>query len=245
MTEKNILWVFGDSFAAKSPDAGHSFWWAMVAQHFGMEVRNAAYGASGIDYAIKNYHNSLPNFKKNDIIIIVLSELSRRWILKNLPGHTASHLLKYANIENTLIGEISEDELPGILKILEEPNRELIMAETEIFLDAVEAHQKRIGLTVLALPCFLDTMERCNLSRDTFIKFKGHLSKIATAELDSSAGKWLKKNKDTRSNHMWDENHLILAKKIIDSIENGTTVDLTTGFKEDFVTKNMLLSIKK
>lgn len=241
MTEKNILWVFGDSFAAKYPDAGHSFWWAIVAQHFGMEVRNAAYGATGIEYAIKNYHNSLPNFKKNDIIIIVLSELRRRWILKNLPGHTASNLLKFANTDN----KIAEDELPGILKILEEPNRELLMAETEIFLDAVEAHQKRIGLTVLALPCFADTMEKCNLSRDTFIKSKGYLSKTANAELDSSAREWLKKNKDTRSNHMWDENHLVLAKKIIDSIENGTIVDLTTGFKEDFVTKNMLLSLKK
>jgi hypothetical protein len=242
MTEKNTLWVFGDSFAAKSPDAGHSFWWGMVAQHFGMEARNAAFGATGIEYAIKNYHNSLINFKKNDIIIIALSELSRRWIMKNYPGYSAAGLLKYTFVVN----EIADDELPGILRILEDPNKELIMAETEIFLDAVEAHQKRIGLTVLVMPCFGDTMERCNLSRDTFIKTKGHLSNIAISELyDNNSVMWLKKNKDTRSNHIWDDNHTILAKKIIDSIENGAILDLTTGFKEDFVTKKMLQSIKK
>ena len=44
---------------------------------------------------------------------------------------------------------------------------------------------------------------------------------------------------------MWYDNHLILAKKIIDSIENVTIVDLTTGFKEHFVTEKMLLDIKK
>jgi hypothetical protein len=240
MSDKNILWIFGDSFAAKYPDAGRSFWWEMVAQHFGMEVRNAALGATGIEYAIKNYHNSLPNFKKNDIIIIALSELKRRWILKNYPFSTsAARLLKV----DTRV--IKEDELPGILRLLEEPNEELILAETEIFLDAVEAHQKRIGLTVLALSCFKDTMERCNISRDTFIKSTGTLSTISGSELEKNVGKWLKKNTDTRSNHMWYDNHLILAKKIIDSIENGTIVDLTTGFKEHFVTEKMLLDIKK
>jgi hypothetical protein len=45
---------------------------------------------------------------------------------------------------------------------------------------------------------------------------------------------------DIRANHMIKQNHTVLYNKIIDYLENGTAIDLTTGFSKEIITKTRM-----
>ena len=181
-----------------------------------MNLENTGVGATGVEWVFKNYHDALPNIKKDDIVIFSITKFSRRWILKSQSGF-----------------------LPDL-------NEELLIAETELFLDAVEAHMKRIGFKVIAFPCFKDCNTVCNIKRDSFIEVEGWLHEITKNEAIESETTtisiFLSKNVDNRFNHMCEPNHIILAEKIKKALEENTSINLLEGFKKDFLTIEMLKS---
>jgi len=249
MTKENTVWVFGDSYADlwKHRSQRIPIWSEQVATLCNMNLKNSGMGATGVEWVFKHYHEALPNIKKDDIVIFTITKFTRRWILKSQPGLSSHELLErgtWTNRLNSLF--INEDENLEYLGVLADPNEELLIAETELFLDAVEAHMKRIGFKVIAFPCFKDCTSVCNIKRDLFIEVNGWLYNITKGESAESEAtvirNFLAKNVDLRFNHMCETNHFILAEKIKKALDENTSIDLLEGFKTDFLTMEMLES---
>lgn len=251
MTKENTVWVFGDSFTdlqRKSKITNRiSTWSERLADMLNMNLENTGRGATGVEWVFKHYHDALPNIKKDDIVIFSITKFSRRWILKSQPGFSSYELLDRGTWSDRLKRLfINEDEYLEYTGVLADPNEELLIAETELFLDAVEAHMKRIGFKVIAFPCFKDCNPVCNIKRDSFIEVEGWLHEISKNEpVESefnSTRDFLAKNVDNRFNHMCEPNHIILAEKIKKALEENTSINLLEGFKKDFLTIEMLKS---
>lgn len=251
MNKENTVWVFGDSYAdlqRKTKITNRiSTWSERLSDMLNMNLENTGLGATGVEWVFGKYHNALPNIKKDDIVIITISSFTRRWILKSQPGFSSHELLKRGTWSKRLERLfINEDENLEYLGILADPNEELLIAETELFLDAVEAHVKRIGFKAIVFPCFKNSSRVCNLKRDSFIEVNGWLHEISkneTTELDAETAKnYLNENVDNRFNHMCEPNHIILAEKIKKALDENTSIDLLEGFKKDFLTMEMLKS---
>lgn len=251
MTKENTVWVFGDSYTdlqeKTRPTNRISTWSERLADMLNMNLKNTGLGATGVEWAFKHYHAALPNIKKNDIVIFAITKFSRRWILKSQPGFSSYELLDRGTWSDRLERLfINEDEYLEYTGVLADPNEELLIAETELFLDAVEAHMKRIGFKVIAFPCFKECNTLCNIKRDSFIEVNGWLHAITKNETAESETKsfflFSSKNPDIRFNHMCEPNHIILAEKIKKALEENTSIDLLEGFKKDFLTVEMLKS---
>jgi hypothetical protein len=249
------LYVFGDSFASIEIDPAISIeikeqlvakaWSSVLSKKLGVELKNFGISGSSLEYTYYKFYQVRADLKEDDVVVIVLTDLFRKWIIKDRPvtsslaafeTHNYIHpkLKKYAQwyFANVLRAEIEETHLHNFLYAVY----------------ATTAHLKVKPLFICAFDKIsrgewtvdVDTVDSIHVNNFA----KGSLWEVSSHEIthqDIAIAVNTNLKKEFRLNHLSDDQHPILADKILNYIHNGTTVDLTVGFVKNIYKKQDLI----
>ena len=239
-----MLYIFGDSFSLPvehkdeivGPSGLVSFkpleknWTNIVNESlYGSinYVNDSMLGCSN-EYIFYKLREKESSFKGGDCVIVQLTSFFREWFFEDKP-----HMANY----------ITSKFRPGV-DVTKEENTALEMYKRYLYSEhRVCLHYNAIfdaitlrtiwyaerGIRCLILPGFH------NISG-----VEGNMLEASNSEFDSdeTATTYYNKTGDIRFNHFSEVNHKILANKVIDFLNTGKTVDLTTGFKTGIYTKD-------
>lgn len=232
------LWAFGDSALWErnflTGDYAHETWINILADELNLELQNHALGGTSIEWVFYTYHRALENIKKGDVVILALTSINRRWVVSRDPAFTQPALLEDLPFSKQVVDfkGYTQEEIRAFDYLLNNVNAELMQIQLELFIDAVAAHQKEKEFVVITMPSTTIT-EKCDISRPNFINCYGNFYNIAKREVTPETHPRV--IPDPRVNHIVGANHLILAKKYMEAIRHGGTIDLNNGFVENIL----------
>lgn len=228
------LWIFGDSFAEHHYHDNQ--WMRQLKNSLGYNIQAHAYSGSSISHAMHMLNNYIPNFENDDILIVALTNVNRRWFVENDPSINSyfAHNLR-----------ANKNQLKAIkyyITYLQNETEDWALFNSFIYNIAFLTEQK--NLKTIVLPCFEDTYKYFKEHKFNNIHIaNGYMNNIQLNEFDTDVVDYIKQLNqkgefyDLRLNHMIKSNHTILHNKIMDYLNNGTSLDLTTGFIENYITK--------
>jgi hypothetical protein len=230
------LYIFGDSFGEKWD--GVNTWTAQLSTALNVELKNYAVGGSSLEYTYKNFYDLNDTLTADDIVIMVLTDLSRKWLLKNEPGRSSLSMIETSHKKDTT--------LVNAVQLYYSHFFNLTVERTHLtsFIHAFSHLTNHLKFKPLILVAFDDNdYVQGGLNVKDIQKMhpntaEGSLWKISTNEFSP---KVLNTNKltnfqDFRPNHLSRINHTTLANKIMKNIQNNLPVDLTTEFMMDLYT---------
>ena len=232
------LWAFGDSALWErnflTGDYAHETWINILADELNLELQNHALGGTSIEWVFYTYHRALENIKKGDVVILALTSINRRWVVSRDPAFTQPALLEDLPFSKQVVDfkGYTQEEIRAFDYLLNNVNAELMQIQLELFIDAVAAHQKEKEFVVITMPSTTIT-EKCDISRPNFINCYGNFYNIAKREVTPETHPRV--IPDPRVNHLVGANHLIMAKKYMEAIRHGGTIDLNNGFVENIL----------
>ena len=50
-----------------------------------MEVENHALGGGSNEYTMKKFHDKLPLMQQGDPVVVIITEIMRKWVIKDRP----------------------------------------------------------------------------------------------------------------------------------------------------------------
>lgn len=222
------LWTFGDSFA-QHEDNTPDQWMQIISTQLQIDSVTLGLNGSSLEYVYHQFNNNRTKIKENDIIILVLTGLHRRWHFKDHPGHN----------RDTLPDEYTEDKS---IKFYKEylANSDVHNVYLLNFLYNVHSLTKKLNLHTIVMSDFLDTHDLLRDKRNSFPRFNianGTLTEVSMYEytyeyydkLYQEGNLNFSNLVDIRLNHLLRCNHLILADKIINNIKNNSAINLS-GF---------------
>ena len=232
------LWAFGDSALWErnflTGDYAHETWINILADELNLKLQNHALGGTSIEWVFYTYHRALENIKKGDVVILALTSINRRWVVSRDPAFTQPALLEDLPFSKQVVDfkGYTQEEMTAFDYLLNNVNAELMQIQLELFIDAVAAHQKEKEFVVITMPSTTIT-EKCDISRPHLINCYGNFYNIAKREVTPETHPRV--IPDPRVNHIVGANHLILAKKYMEAIRHGGTIDLNNGFVENIL----------
>ena len=246
------LYVFGDSFASTevNPRWKINFvkqWSMILSKKLGVELENYGVGGSSLEYTYYKFNQISANLKEDDVVVIVLTDLLRKWIFKDRPVTSSLRAVEtHADVDPTSIKHAQWYFATAL-------NLEVEEVHLQNFLYAVHATTSHLKVKPLFI-CAFDTVSRgrWGIDLNSFNQLPvnnfalGSLWEVSSYEINhpnNDDGIAVKTNlkKEFRMNHMSEVQHDILADKIINYILHGTTVDLTTGFVRNIYEKQDLI----
>ena len=239
-----MLYIFGDSFSV--PDAHKNEvvgpkglvtfmpleknWTRIVSESIigdDNHVNDALLGCSN-EYILHTLRTHESSFKSGDRVIVQLTSYYREWLFEDKPG-----MANFINAKWVPGVHVTKEQA----KALEMYQRHLysdhrLLLHYDAILDAITLRTilyAQQDIRFLILPGFHNVAG-----------VQGNMFKTSNSEFDSdeTAAIYCAETSDLRYNHFSEVNHKILADKVIDFFNTGTTVDLTTGFKTGMYTKD-------
>ena len=238
-----MLYVFGDSFSL--PDAHKNevvgpkglitfmpvekSWTDIVSERLIGEdnhVNDAILGCSN-EYILHTLRTRESSFKSGDYVIVQLTSYYREWFFEDKPG--MANFINAKFVPGVHVTKEQANALEMYKRHLYSDHR--LLLHYDAILDAITFRTilyGQQGIRCLILPGFHNV-----------VGVEGTLFKTSGSEFDSeeTAAIYRAETGDLRFNHFSDINHKILANKVIDFFNTGTTVDLTTDFETGMYTK--------
>lgn len=219
-----MIWTFGDSFSKHFKPSKYfrnldDTWIERTATILGHKVTSNSKPLLTLEHIYYNFNNIRQKLQPEDIIIITVTNVDRRWFWKDTP----LKILFLNEIEQNAVNKYKEfNDVQDIY--------------FTNFLYNLNHITKKLNLHTIVLPCFPDGEQLVNSIKDNYDAI--HFGNIA---LGLVSGQEFKNDldfsnlfKDDRVNHFCRDNHIILSDKVIENIKNKTPIDLTTGFKQNF-----------
>ena len=233
------LHVYGDSYVepprqeylelVKKGEA-HAPWYAQVATALNVDEMHM-HGKAGVsnEFIYDRWKQNLDRVNEGDYVIVVTTSPYRKWFFEHLP--------EFANIGmrglHTVLEQEEVDAIAGYVKYLENPVTSLISLDTISQTIAFNCIQKNVAKAFI-IPGFEDSE---SYTYSPYVKNKGNLGISCYNEFSSRKiyNKCMSSNDqiDPRLNHLSFENHDIMARKIMASIQLGKDLDLTSGFSKN------------
>lgn len=244
-TKRNKLWVFGDSFAQYKcgkyePDTDYSWVYQNhIIEGLGLqqspEENNFGLGGSGLDYTYTMVWEQWENIGKGDVVLIMATNYHRAWLFRDLPGiSTLWNLDVNEKHKFKTLPKIARKYFETYFKYSHvEANQH---AKYQNFLFALSELQRQKQATVIILPCF--GYNKGTVPDNIIQGVRGTLDKVSQSEWMNAKDK-SPISMDRRINHLTRQNHKVLAKKILYSIERGTDIDLEKGFYKEHCDRNI------
>tara|TARA_X000000368_G_scaffold88019_1_gene66954 strand:+ start:1049 stop:1906 length:858 start_codon:yes stop_codon:yes gene_type:complete len=244
---KNTLWVFGDSYATERE--GHLkhrswqpewAWYRSLGRKLRMEVENHALGGGSNEYTMKKFHDKLPLMQQGDPVVIILTEIMRKWVIKDRP---ILSFLRALEREHELRGT------PGIpvdidffeTYWLDVWDEEIEINHTKNFLNTIAYMVYKKKINPIVLPSFPSTVHATKEHWPSNIpRVDGNLNKISVFEIAEQPKDLPPGMADFRNNHLAQSNHEILAHKIFKALLDKKDINLKKGFKKDLYTQRQI-----
>lgn len=174
------------------------------------------------------------DIKPNDIVIIITTQRTRRWLIHDRPDLSNIHYSNAPPHEWADVSRQVSDAVVGYMRWLHSLELDRIDGNiAELAFEGIVNRLKEMNVTTLVIPGFEDSK---TLYKGPVL---GGLDNVSNNEFATyhEGTLWYEKSMipDQRINHMCKTNHEILARKVIDTLTNGTPLDLTVGFKEKFL----------
>jgi hypothetical protein len=231
------IWIFGGSYADIDNRPEFVDQWG---HQLGYPIHSLALGGTSTDYVYKKFNDVRDQIDQDDIVIVVLSSLDRRWFVRDDPANSPwIHLIK-----NPRYNKSYADAVKSYLLYLE--HREIY--QTYLINFFYNLHNLTIKKNLHTI-----IMKSFSFDRISFKEFpqfhvaKGCLYKVSENEFDLEFSKKypaLVKGNDIRTNHMIKSNHKILANKIIRNIKRKSPIDLNRGFIKGVLNKKSLNNVE-
>ena len=228
------LWVFADSYGDSDLAirfCSYPSYIDIISERLNLEVYNHSLVGCSNEYIMNEFFNNLENINKDDIVIVVLTEISRKWFHENLPDVTHINQLMRAIDNNWFdIDKIlTSSDVEFYCRMLVENNESFCVNNSlnylQMMIDTLSTYQKDIEFTCVVVPAFIQPKTiRDNVTHG----LNETLLSISNNEFVDSV--FSENYLEFRRNHLTEENHVILADKIIEAIENNTHINLGDGF---------------
>lgn len=228
---KNNLWTFGDSFIeCLEPNES---WISMLSSDLNTNHKSFGCAGSSLDYTYFNVRNNCSKFLENDIIIVVLTQLDRQWIIEDEP-----EIGTLQSYESFLKND--KTKLKFIVDYFISLNIDILELRLENFLCFLEKKTAHLKIKPIVFSCFNDVDQVLkNIKKDLNLNIvDGNLAKVSRSEFSKllvDRGIFVELD-DHRLNHLSQENHIILKSKILDFILDNKLITLD-NFKEDMIHK--------
>jgi hypothetical protein len=258
------LFLFGDSFGSftrrsntkldmsKTADENTS-WWLQLQKKLGCEKTvNFCLAGTSLDAIQWKFELELPNISKEDYIVIIHTEPSRRWFIKECPG-----LTNFQNFINFPTGEIRWDWIEFMTEN-HDYDKDKIKRQVQVARDyclfvankemealygsAISSYFYKCqikGYKLINIPAYnIPTVDDWNVGFAT----TGSLVDIADYEFVPMDNDYMKafttitKGMDGRIGHLSKVNHNILVDKIYNSLTRNADLLLEQDFKQEFIT---------
>jgi len=229
------LWIFGDSYGTfhQSGDEIKDWHWMWsLTEKLGHEnFYNVCEDGVANEWI---YHQLISNSpminSETDTVIFIATQFDRQWFFVDNEG-----------VGNILMGVdnyVTKDQS----KAIDMYNRHLTNnpqnhIRFQWLLYALNFLKRKEDLNLLVLPGF----ENEGFFLNDHVEVKGSLLNPCVAEVKGRTikdwQKWMYKQNglDLREGHLSECNHPILSEKLFKTIKNDATLDLTTGFEEEFI----------
>lgn len=209
----NKLVILGDSFG----DVFHNkpvTWMHTLSAYLNLELDSHCLSSTGLDFMYHSFDRIRPSLHPRDRLIVLVSELTRRWWFLDRPEESSIYNIKDPRFRKFLklyIHDLTDDTIPRL--------------HLNMFLAYLNKHTTHLETPPLCLSCFSDTQDMFEPG------VKGCLWTVSKNELrDLNDLPKICKN-DPRLNHLSHVNHCILAEKIFVHWKTQEPLDLTQGFK--------------
>ena len=226
------LWIFGDSFAHYTP---HDIWIQQLRDLTDTKPQYFGEGGTSMEYTYEKFNQQRNNIQDEDIIIIALTDINRRWFLRD-------------NLKDTIWMIMSQDTeeskaVEAYLKCLNNPIHEVYLTN---FMHNLEYLTKQKRTRTIILPCFDSTLNWLLSNKLQFPSITvADRSLLSISENEFKDPQLLPLytqvvQGDLRRCHFIKSNHTILAEKLADTINNKKPLTLSQGFVEGVLTKDTL-----
>ena len=241
------VWIFGDSFAHLIDNTlmeSHNQWEFQIANRLNQPLRCFGDGGTSLDFTYEKFNSVRDEIQENDILIIALTDLDRRWFFRDRP--TESCVWAKDKFKN------NNNEFEAFKKYaLYLNHREIYKTYLIDFLYNVSFLTMEKNLHTIILPCFSDTFNIIEGKKTNFPLFNipnNFLFEISNSEFTENflklGGMLLLGSQDLRLNHFIKSNHDVLADKLYNNIINKIPLDFTQGFIKNIVDTNNLKDIE-
>lgn len=216
------IWTFGDSFSKHFPDLPDT-WLTRTGRILGQDIVSFSRPMTTLEYSFFKFNEQRANIQPNDIVIMSITTLRRRWFFPDRPfrGLELNDKEKraYENYEKYLhhFDEIHKVFVANSLYNLHYLTKKLNLHT--IVLPNFHDFDPTIEYISKDIPLLNISKGRAGILSDN--EFKPEIVGRATAE-------WFMKV-DKRINHFIKTNHLRIADKVVENIKNKTPIDFTTG----------------
>jgi hypothetical protein len=239
-----MLYIFGDSFSTPhehkdeiiGPGGQVKFmpleknWTSIVNESLndGNNYVNESILGCSNEYIFHKLSEKESAFKGGDYVIVQLTSFYREWFFEDKP-HMANYLISKFT-PGVHVTKEESDALEMYKRYLYSEHR--VFLHYNAILDAITLRTMLYaehGIRCLILPGF-----------HNIGGVEGNMFEASKLEFDcdKTADTYYKKTGDLRFNHFSEVNHKILANKVIDFFNTGTTVDFTTDFKTGIYNKD-------
>ena len=247
------VWVFGDSFANIWEEVNDN-WTKALSEDLNTDLRNFACSGAAIEFAYQRFNIARKKIEENDTVIITLTDLSNRWFFKHNP--------EMAIFRDSPTNDKHEKKAISLYYQYLQHKEIQETYLTDFLYNLCDLMEKK-NINVILLPVHDDVENYFNQKRHLFpqlhiavgklfdVSYKEFVSEVVEnyiKELISCKGSLPLENEnvnllrdDNRLNHLCKSNHVILKNKILDAINNKTTIDLTQGFLTDIITSKDML----
>jgi len=239
------IWAYGDSFVADykclnqfkpmHQERGIKPWVEATAEKLNQTVVNHALQGSSPDYMYHMFRNDRDLIQNNDILIIGITSLSRRWFLKDNPYSTI--------ITDHRVVDDKSDDFRNAVKyyLLYLEHAELYETYCIDFLYNIDNITKEKNLHTIVLPIMYNEFTWLSTYKDKFKHFYWADYPLTHISLEEYDIDFYHKIVDTficdgKINHLTWSNHKILADKIVDNITNKTPLNIEHGFVKNIIT---------
>ena len=191
------------------------------------------------DYTYYKFNEIRHQILDNDIIIIALTDINRRWFLHDNPADTIWNIIARS--------ETVSEALEKYLRYLN--NKDVHDVYLFNFLVNLHRTTEKLNTHTIILPCFESVNDYTKGSKEyyDFTRFhiaRGYLYDVALKEFEpdffNSYHVLKYGQRDLRCNHLMKSNHTILANKIVDNIRRNIPIDLNRGFVTNILNKEKL-----
>lgn len=218
------LWVFGDSFASDY-DVDYS-WFNQLADKLGCKA--VVRGLPGVDntFIVNQFQENMADMDPDDYVITLLTDPQRFWLFEKVPnlGNWYSIEKEYWKMAEDAVTKQESDAAKKYTRYLW--NETLATTIYKMAQYYVSSHpNSRVIQNFFEIPGVIGSM--IDISRNE------HIGDTIEEKFSNA------QSVDTRANHMSPENHTIFANKVYEWFTvPGTMLDLSQGFKENFLTKD-------
>ena len=220
----STLWVFGDSFAADF-QVDYS-WYEQLGNKLGCTVANCALPGVDNTWIVHQFQTYMDQMQEDDYVVTMLTDPRRFWLFEKVPNLSNWYNIheSYWKIADDAVSRSESKAAKEFTKHLwHEPLATTIHHMAQYY---VMSHpNSRVVQNFFQIDGINGSM--IDIARNEHIGDTIE-EKFANAFLE-----------DKRANHMSPENHAIFADKMYEWFtQPGQILDLSTGFKENFLTKH-------